>query len=83
MSIEKKQKISKELPKELIGNIREFFGMSGSETVSGFLHSHRDAQRLCRDAQIEFMTGASGANVRWVKAYAKLRKARAELKCVF
>lgn len=81
--LEKKLKTAPTLPQELTGNIREFFGLPGSETVRRFLHSLRDAQRLCRAAQIEFMTGAVGGNVRWVNAYAKVRKARNQLKCVF
>ena len=90
MSIQNKRKTAPTLPQEVTGIIRIFYGLPGSETVSGFLHSYRDAHRLYCDAEIEYMTREfmsheSGINmrIRLQKAYAKVRKARAELNRVF
>jgi len=82
MSLEKKQKIAEGLPNELSCIIGHFFGMSGSQSVKGYLQTYRDAQRLTLAARDEFMTGAIGSNVRWAKAYAKECKARNQLKLV-
>ena len=81
--LEKKRKTAPTLPQEVTGIIRIFYGLPGSETVSGFLHSYRDAQRLYRAAEIEFVAGASGGNVRCAKAYAKQLKTLAALNIVW
>ncbi len=70
------------IPKEMSGIIRDFSGMSGPETTKGYLQTYREAQRLTLAARNEFMTGAVGGNVRWVKAYAKERNAYNQFKMV-